>query len=141
LDGDQHAGRSLVIAHDPGFAPQIVRELCLSKHPDPPPSTGRKVTRGLVHTLAVRSEEIRGKLFEVEYPKPIRVASVASFNDLHAIFVKLSTWDPHGMTSPAFEAQYIHRGKIFAMFGRVCEACYVYHRFCDLWLVPMKRIL
>ena len=26
-------------------------------------------------------------------------------------------------------------------FGRVCEACYMYHRFCDLWLLPMKRIL
>ena len=80
-------------------------------------------------------------MFEAEYLKPMWVVSAASFRELHQTFVKLSTWGPHGMTPPVFKVQDIRLGKIFATYGLVCKACYVYHHFCDLRLVPMKRIL
>ena len=37
--------------------------------------------------------------------------------------------------------QGVHLGGIFATFGLVCEACYVYHPHNELWLVPMRCIL
>ena len=129
LSGGQHARRSPVIDHDPGFSSQIGRDLCLSNHPDPSPLTRRRETRGLVHELDVKSHEIRSKLLEVEYPKYIEIVSAASFRELHQMFVKLSTSTPLGMMSPAFEAKDICLGKIFATFDLVCKACNVYHHF------------
>ena len=119
----QHMDRSLVIVHDLGFASQIVREIYQAKHRDPPPLTTRRETLGLVHSLAVTLQEIRKKLFEVEYPRPIEVVFAASFGALHQIFAKLSTRSPLDMAHPASKAQDIHLCKIFTTFGLVCKAC------------------
>ena len=73
----------LAIGHDQGFALQIVREFCQTNHSDLPPSTRRRETRGLVHNLAVKLQEICRKLLEVEYPKLIEIVTATSFGELH----------------------------------------------------------
>ena len=56
-------------------------------------------------------------------------------------FGDLSKSAPLGLAHSTFGPHDIHLGKIFATFGLVCEACYVYHPNSELWLVPMRRIL
>ena len=134
LGGPQHRGRSLVISEDPGVASQIVLELCTIMH-GPAPRLHSTKMRRIVHRLAEKSQDIRRKLFEVEFPSAIVVVDAAPFGELYRIFGLLSKLAPLGLAPSTIEPceyQDIHLGGIFATFGLVCEACYVYHPYDDL---------
>ena len=143
LGNPQHRGLSLVISEDPGAASQIVLDLCTVAEGSPPwlHSNG---PRRLVGSLAKCSRALRLKWLEGEFPNAIDVVRAVSFVDMHDIFRLLSNMAPLGLalsTLELCEHQDIHLGGIFDTFGLVCEACYVYHPYNDLWLVPMRRIL
>ena len=80
-------------------------------------------------------------MFEVEFLSAIDVVGAAPFGEMYCIFDCLSKLAPLSLASSAFEPcehQDIH---LNTTFGLVCKACYVYHPYSDLWLVPMRRIL
>ena len=120
-----HVGPSLTMDHNPGFASQIVLELCLFNHPDPdpPPSTSRRNTQGLLHDLATKPQEISRKLFEAEYPKSIGIVSPAFFVELHQIVVKLSTCAPLDMAPLVSDAQDIHGPSPVVISHIGCSRC------------------
>ena len=86
LGSQQHESCSLVIFEDPVVASQIVLEFCTIVHGLAPMLCSTKPRR-LVHRLAEKSQEIRRKLFEVEFPSGVDVLAVACFGELYHILV------------------------------------------------------
>ena len=132
-----------MISEDPGAASQIVLDLCTVVEGWAPWLYPRG-TRRLVGCLAECSRAFHLKLFEVEFLSAIDVVGAVSFVELHNLFCLLSKMASLCLAPSTLEPseyQDIHLGRIFAMFSLVCEACYVYHPYNDLWLVPMRCVL